>query len=284
MQKIITYCQRLRWEPALPRWTHTGRSSSSKASWWEHCEKLQSSSSCRRSKWEMFLQTHHYLVKQNREALIRATTTTTCCFLFLLSAHSLPTSASFPQRVGAVNAVEVSVCQWMVLVLQVLQVQCSQTSQTRRVPTVSAATTQQQQRCFTTVSPSHKLSSFPTLVSVCAPLRLLHYFLAASVVQPLQADFLSSLPSFYLCRLHLLQTCVALCTALRFQWRIYGTVCWRGGWGCCGLLSFNAHSVDVCTWLLSGGTISLWPACLSMTQPHSDFKRQLNQFQVHMIW
>lgn len=77
----------------------------------------------------------------------------TCCFLFLLSVHSLPTSASFPFKIGAVSAVEGSRGWWVVLLLQALQVQRSQTSPVKGVPTVSStdpAPAQQKKRCHTT--------------------------------------------------------------------------------------------------------------------------------------
>lgn len=55
-------------------------------------------------------------------------------------------------------------------------------------------------------------------------------------------------PFLLSCRLPLLQTCATLCRALWFERRVY--IALKRRWGLCGLLGFNAHSVDMCVWLL----------------------------------
>lgn len=121
---------------------------------------------------------------------------------------------------------------------------------------------------------------FPSLVSVCAPWHQLHHFLVVSVVQPLQADFLSPLLSFHLHHLHLLQTRAALCTAVWFPRRIQSTLERR--WGRCGLLSFNAHCVDVCVWL-SGDTISVWTAFCQWVSPIQVLKDHNQKVLYHVF-
>lgn len=123
----MTYCQHLRWEATRPRWTHVGRSSSGWASWREHSENLPSSSSRSQSKWEMFLRAHCYLAKKNREVLrLHAASS----FYVLLA----PTSTSSPFKAGVVSVLEGSGGRWVVLLLQMLQVQCRETSQIRGFP------------------------------------------------------------------------------------------------------------------------------------------------------
>lgn len=199
--------------------------------------------------------------------------TTVLLPLSLLSARSCPTPVCcFPPKIGAANAVEVNTRQWVVLVLQVLQVQCGETSQKRGgVPRVSGAEAAicQEQRCYVLLQ-SHPLAlfSFPTLVSVCAPLHLvslLFFFFffcslcgsASSSSLPPPSPFLSSPPSAS--PASLCGSVHSLVVSVEDK-----TVHWWSDGGRCGLLSFNDHSVEVCLWSILSNTNSLWFAYLQI--------------------
>lgn len=250
--KIITYFQHLNWEAALPRWTHAGRSGSGEASWRE-----RSSSRRSQSKWEMFLRAHCYLVKKTEKCWNWARQyLATCCFLFLMcSLLPLPLPPLKQGRWVYRRGVEVG--GWSRFC------KCCRSNAEKHFRSGGSHSFRcwpcdytAKILCFTTTSLSHITSSvISESCLVCAPWHQLHHFLAASVVHPLQADFLSSLLPFHLHHLRLLQACAALCTAMWFQGRISSAL--RRRWGRRGLLSFTAHSVDVCMWLPSGDTISL---------------------------
>ena len=128
VQKLVTYCQRLRWEAALPGWTHAEQSSSGSASWWEHSDNEPSSPSRSQSKWEAFLQTHYYSIRKQRSSVAkmfsyRLLPLSTLCtlppYLYLFPLYS----ESSGGELG-----------WVVSLLQTLQVQSNQSCQIRGFP------------------------------------------------------------------------------------------------------------------------------------------------------